>query len=110
MKKKGDNKYFDGRLYREHNIQIGQKFYKDLSKIGRALSRTIIVDNFNHSFKFQKDNGILISSFYGDSLDDKALIELQKILIKIYNEKNDVRKSIIKYKEEIFRKISCLNK
>ena len=110
IEKKGDNKYFDGRLYREHNVQIGQKFYKDLSKIGRALSRTIIVDNFNHSFKFQKDNGILISSFYGDSLDDKALIELQKILIKIYNEKNDVRKSIIKYKEEIFRKISCLNK
>ena len=110
IEKKGNNKYFDGRLYREHNIQIGQKFYKDLSKIGRCLSRSIIVDNFNHSFKFQRYNGILISSFYGDNGDDKALIELQKILIKIYNEKCDVRKSINKYKEEIFRKVSYLNK
>ena len=107
---KGNNKYFDGRLYREHNIQIGQKFYKDLTKLGRDLSRTIIVDNFNQSFKFQKDNGILISSFYGENIDDKSLIELQKILIKIYNEKCDVRNSINKYKEDIFRKISNYNK
>ena len=106
IEKKGNNKYFDGRLYREHNVQIGQKFYKDLSKIGRDLSRTIIVDNYNHTFKFQKENGILINSFYGENLQDKALIELQKILIKIYNEKTDVRKSIVKFREEIFRKIS----
>jgi len=105
---KGNNKYFSGRLYREHNIQIGQKFYKDLSKVGRDLSRTIIVDNFNQCFKFQKENGILISSFYGDNTEDKALVELQKILIKIYNEKCDVRKSINKYKEDIFRKVSYL--
>ena len=106
IEKKGNNKYFDGRLYREHNVQIGQKYYKDLSKIGRDLSRTIIVDNYNHTFKFQKENGILINSFYGENLQDKALIELQKILIKIYNEKTDVRKSIVKFREEIFRKIS----
>lgn len=108
--KKGNNKYFDARLYRDHNIEIGQKYYKDLTKIGRDLSRTIIVDNFNYCFKLQKENGILISSFYGENKEDKALIELQKILIKIYNEKCDVRKSIIKYKEEIFRKISYFNK
>ena len=105
---KGKNKYFSGRLYREHNMQIGQKFYKDLSKVGRDLSRTIIVDNFNQCFKFQKENGILISSFYGDNAEDKALVELQKILIKIYNEKCDVRTSINKYKEDIFRKVSYL--
>ena len=109
IEKKGNNKYFDGRLYREHNIQIGQKNYKDLSKVGRNLSKTIIVDNFYHTFKFQKENGILISSFYGENMQDKALIELQKILIKIYNEKKDVRKSIIKYKEEIFKKVSYSN-
>ena len=110
IEKKGNNKYFVGKLYREHNIQIGQKYYKDLSKIGRDLSRTIIVDNLNNNYKFQKQNGILISSFYGENKEDKALIELQKILIKIYNEKCDVRKSINKYKEEIFRKVSFLNK
>ena len=110
IEKKGNNKYFVGKLYREHNIQIGQKYYKDLSKIGRDLSRTIIVDNLNNNYKFQKQNGILISSFYGENKEDKALIELQKILIKIYNEKCDVRKSINKYKEEIFKKVSFLSK
>ena len=110
IEKKGNSKFFDGRLYREHNLQIEQKFYKDLSRIGRNLTKTLIVDNFNHTFKFQKENGILISSFYGENKEDKALIELQKILIKIYNEKGDVRKSIIKYREEIFRKVSYSNK
>ena len=107
---KKQKKLFDGRLYREHTTCIGNKYIKDLSKIGRDLSRTLIVDNLPQSFKFQKENGILISSFYGeDNVEDKALIELQKILIKIYEENNDVRKSIIKYKEEIIRKVSCLD-
>ena len=107
---KKQKKFFDGRLYREHTVCIGNKYIKDLSKIGRDLSKTLIVDNLPHSFKFQHENGILISSFYGDDNgEDKALIELQKILIKIYNEKNDVRKSIIKFKEEIIRKVSCLD-
>ena len=108
---KKQKKYFDGRLYREHTTCIGNKYIKDLSKIGRDLSRTLIVDNLPHSFKFQHENGILISSFYGDEKDneDKALIELQKILIKIYQENNDVRKSIAKFKEEIIRKVSCLD-
>ena len=107
---KKQKKLFDGRLYREHTVCIGNKYIKDLSKIGRDLSKTLIVDNLPHSFKFQHENGILISSFYGDDNgEDKALFELQKILIKIYEENNDVRKSIIKFKEEIIRKVSCLD-
>ena len=108
---KKQKKIFSGRLYREHTTQIGKKYIKDLSKLGRDLSRTLIVDNLPQSFKFQHENGILISSFYGDDKDleeDKALIELEKILIKIYKEKTDVRKSIIKFKDEIIRKVSCL--
>ena len=105
--KKG-KKIFDARLYREHTTCIGNKFIKDLSKIGRDLSKTLIVDNLPHSFKFQYENGILISSYYGEE-EDKALIELQKILIKIYEDNNDVRKSIAKFKEEIIRKVSCLD-
>ena len=101
-------KIFDGRLYREHTTCIGNKYIKDLSKIGRDLSKTLIVDNLPHSFKFQYENGILISSFYGEE-EDRALIELQKILIKIYEDDNDVRKSIAKFKEEIIRKVSCLD-
>ena len=80
-----------------------------MSKIGRDLSKTLIVDNNPHSFKLQHENGILISSYFGEKNNDKALIELQKVLIKIYKEKRDVRESIAKYKEEIIQKISCSN-
>ena len=109
---KKQKKFFSGRLYREHTIRIGKKYIKDLSKLGRDLSRTLIVDNLPQSFKFQHENGILISSFYADEndkKDDRALIELQKILIKIYEDKNDVRLSILKYKEDIIRNVSCLD-
>jgi len=109
IEKKNNTKYFDGRLYRDHATKVGNKYIKDLSKIGRDLSRTLIVDNNPHSFKLQYENGILISSYFGEKNDDKALIELQKILIKIYKEKGDVRKSISKYKEEIIQNISSSN-
>ena len=109
---KKKKKLFSGRLYREHTTKIGKKYIKDLSKLGRDLSRTLIVDNLPQSFKFQHENGILISSFYvdeNDNKDDRALIELQKILIKIYEDKRDVRLSILKYKEDIIRNVSCLD-
>ena len=106
IEKKNKIKYFDGRLYREHATKIGNKYIKDLSKIGRDLSKTLIVDNNPHSFKFQHENGILISSYFGEKNNDKALVELQKLLIKIYKEKGDVRESIEKHKEEIIQKIS----
>ena len=109
---KKQKKFFSGRLYREHTTKIGKKYIKDLSKLGRDLSKTLIVDNLPQSFKYQHENGILISSFYADEndkKDDRALIELQKILIKIYEEKKDVRISILKYQEEIIRNVSCLD-
>ena len=106
IEKKNNTKYFDGRLYREHATKIGNKYIKDLSKIGRDISKTLIVDNNPHSFKFQHENGILISSYFGEKNNDKALVELQKLLIKIYKEKGDVRESLEKHKEEIIQKIS----
>ena len=56
-------KYFDFKLYRQHTIIIGQDFIKDLSRIGRPLDRTIIIDNIQQNFKMQKRNGILIKPF-----------------------------------------------
>ena len=106
IEKNKRKKYFDGRLYREHTTQFGKKYIKDLSKLGRDLGRIIIVDNLSQCFKLHGENGILISSFYGEDENDKVLIELQKILIKIYYENCDVRKSLNKYKDEIFNNIS----
>ena len=106
IEKSERKKYFEKRLYREHTTQFGTKYIKDLSKLGRDLSKVIIVDNLSQCFKCNKENGILISSFFGEDENDKALIELQKILIKIYYDKDDVRKSLVKYEYDIFNKIS----
>ena len=109
IEQKNNSRYFDGILYREHTTIIGKKYIKDLSKIGRDLSKTIIVDNLPQSFKLQRENGILINSFYGDNMDDRALFELKRILINIYKEKADVRDSIIKYKEDIIKNETLLD-
>ena len=109
IEQKKNIKYFSGRLYREHTIQIGQKYIKDLSKLGRDLSKTLIVDNIPHSFKLQRENGILIKSFFADDKNDKVLFELQRILINIFYDKIDVRKSIIKYREDILKNVSCID-
>jgi CTD small phosphatase-like protein 2 len=109
IEQKNNSKYFDGFLYREHTFLMGKKYIKDLSKLGRDLSKTIIVDNLPHSFKLQRENGILINSFYGDNMNDKALFELKRILINIYKEKKDVRDSIIKYKEDIIKNVTGID-
>jgi len=109
IEQKNNSKYFDGLLYREHTILMGKKYIKDLSKLGRDLSKTIIVDNLPHSFKLQRENGILINSFYGDNMDDKALYELKRILVNIYKDKKDVRDSIMKYKEDIIKNVTGID-
>ena len=82
---KNEKKYFEKRLYWEHKTQFGMKYVKELSKLGRDLSKVIIVDNLSQCFKLNTENRILISSFFGEDENDKALIELQKILIKKYS-------------------------
>eukprot|EP00347_Sterkiella_histriomuscorum_P022565 403338002 len=55
-------KHITYRLYRQHAFPYGHIFVKDLSRIGRDLSRTIIVDNVAENFQLQPDNGIFIKS------------------------------------------------
>ena len=105
--------YFEHRFYREHMIINNNDIVKDLVRIGRSLDKILIVDNMKQNFKLQKDNGILIKSFYGkedySGRADTILEELAKILIKIAQEGGDLRKSIIKYKNEIVNKITIGN-
>jgi len=53
---------------------------KDLSKLGRDLSKTLIVDNLPENFRMQPDNGIAIKAWYDDH-EDNALLELAPVLI-----------------------------
>jgi CTD small phosphatase-like protein 2 len=77
------------RLYREHTVQRGNyylkvrlailKSQKDLSLLGRSLTKTIIVDNLPENFQLQAENGIFISSWMGDPTD-RALKDLAPLL------------------------------
>ena len=100
-------KYFIKRLYRQHTIYRDNIYIKDLSKLGRDLSKIIIVDNMPQNFCLQKENGILISNYFGQDSRDNTLYLLADILLKIAQKYGrDVRNEINKYKEEIFTKIT----
>jgi len=101
-----NKKYFDYKLYRQHCIIVEQDFIKDLSRIGRPLDKTIIIDNIAQNFKMQKKNGILIKPFLGEDQNDQALIDLIPILINIARDEIDVKNGLMKYRDEILTKIS----
>lgn len=67
------------RLYRQHTLQIGNVYIKDLSKLGRDLKKTIIVDNMPSNFQLQQENGLFIKSWVGDQ-NDKTLIDMAELL------------------------------
>ena len=67
-------------------------FYKDLNKIKKDLSKTIIIDNFPEAYLLQHFNGLPIASFMGDP-NDNELLKLLPILKKLSKVK-DVRNYI----------------
>ena len=98
--------YFDFVFYRENCVLIGNDYVKDLARIGRPLDSTIIVDNIPQYFRFQKENGIIIKSFWAQDPNDMALYDLIPILMNIAEEGLDVRDGIDKYSNEIAKKVS----
>ena len=105
--------YFEHRFYREHIIINNNDIVKDLVRIGRNLDKILIIDNMKQNFKLQKENGILIKSFYGENdnewIEDNVLGELANILIKIAKDGGDIRNGVVKYKNEIINKVTLGN-
>ena len=92
------------RLYRQHVSLSGITFCKDLSKIGRDLGRTIIVDNLEDNFKLQPSNGIHIWTWL-DDMKDTQLDDLGKILKDLVSKNpSDIRPIIKKFKEDVNKK------
>jgi len=91
-------------------------FIKDLSRIGRPLNKTIIVDNVAENFSKQPDNGIFIKSWFDDQTDT-ALLELAPLLkckfsrinksfLEIVDKKvNDVREALRKFRDQMLEQI-----
>ena len=102
-----NNKIFAKKLYRQHTVFIDNIFVKDLTRLGRDLSKIIIIDNMPQNFILQKENGIFIKNYFGQDDNDMALLDLIPILLKIASKpNNDVRIELKKYKEEIFNRIT----
>ena len=97
--------YIKFRLFRKHSISKDNDIkIKDLSLLGRDLSKIIIIDNSAKNYKLQQDNGLPISSWKGD-VNDTALKNLVPILKNIAeNNVEDVRDIIVKIKEKLSEK------
>ena len=101
-----DKIYFDYKFYKDHCVLYKNNLIKDVTLIGRDLSKIIIVDNNETCFELNKENGIKISSFYGDNNDNK-LFELKNILKEIYFKNyNDVRLALKEFHNDIINKVS----
>jgi len=99
------NNKISHRLYREHAVQKGTIFIKDISKLGRDLKKVIIIDNIVENFQLQTENGIFINSWEGDE-KDTSLFELQPILKQIVELKiSDVRLALRQYRDYQVRNI-----
>ena len=100
-------KYFDYNFKREHSILYENTLVKDISLLGRDISKIIIIDDDENCFKLNKENGIKIKAFNGNNRKDNALFELKKILILIHKKNyEDVRIAIKEFSNDIKSKVS----
>jgi len=96
----------DHRLYRQHCEYKDGVYVKDLSRLGRDLRKTIIVDNIRDNFERQPHNGIEILTWLQDP-NDRELYKLSVFLKGLVtDEVEDVRESIKAYTQEKWRSMS----
>ena len=76
------------KLYRQHTINVGNSYIKDLEKLGRDIKKIIIIDNISENFSQQPKNGLNIDDFEGNEYDEE-LKYLKEDLIKLVKLKPD---------------------
>lgn len=88
------------RLYRQHALPWGPIFVKDMSRLGRDLDRTLIIDNVQENFMLQPNNGIFIVTWYDDP-HDTALFALTPLLDELIATRSKVPEILDKYRDQI---------
>ena len=94
------DRYIHHRLYRQHALPWGPVFVKDLSRLGRDLDRTLIIDNVHENFMLQPRNGIFIMTWYDDP-NDTALFSLTPLLDELIATGTSVPDILDKYQDQI---------
>ena len=61
------------RLYRQHTYLHENVNIKNLDRIGRAITKTIIIDNLADNFRLHQENGIWVESWFDDPKDTVLL-------------------------------------
>jgi carboxy-terminal domain RNA polymerase II polypeptide A small phosphatase len=84
--------FFGGRVVCRAGTSVAPEYpcVKDLSRLGRDLSRTLIVDDTPLAFLWQPANGVPVLGFRGDP-DDNLLMDAVLPLIQLAAKEIDVR-------------------
>ncbi|KAA8580737.1 hypothetical protein FQN60_013695 [Etheostoma spectabile] len=64
---------FRARLFRESCVFHRGNYVKDLSRLGRVLSKVIIIDNSPASYIFHPENAVPVQSWFEDMTDTELL-------------------------------------
>ena len=92
------------RLYRQHTNIINGYNVKDLSKLGRDISKVIIIDNIEENYYLQPENGLNISDFEGDENDNELVFLMNDLLDIVKNNGVDVRKMLPNVRKKMQRR------